>query len=240
MTYPFVPARGFTPTSGRDIDLIVVHTIEAPETERSAEGCARYFQTTDRQVSAHYCIDNDSIVQCVHEKDVAWCAPGANHDGIHLEHAGFARQSPQDWRDPFSRAMLERSAQLAADIAVRYRIPVTWLSPLALIHGRRGFTSHNNVSIAFKRSNHWDPGPGFPQERYLAEVARHVPQRPPVEATPLVTREEWTWRRWWLGEGEFRDFGPHDTDVRPAFIRERIPPEWWQRLEEFIAARKAA
>lgn len=239
MSYPFVPAKGYTRTSGRAVDLIVVHTIEAPETAQTAEGCARYFQTTDRQVSAHYCVDNNTIVQCVRERDVAWCAPGANHDGIHLEHAGYARQSAQDWRDTYSRQMLERSAKLAADIAARHRIPVVWLSPLALIQGRRGFTSHNNVSVAFKRSNHWDPGAGFPHDRYLADVARHLDRDEPAPRTPTVTREEWTWRRWRLGEGEFRDHGPHVLSVRPKWIRELIPAEWWGRLADFVAARRA-
>ena len=238
MTYPFVPAKGFTPTSGRAIDLIVIHTIEAPETAQTAEGCARYFQTTDRQVSSHYCVDNNSIVQCVKEKDVAWCAPGANHDGIHLEHAGFARQSAQDWRDDYSRAMLALSAKLSAEVADRYRIPVVWLSPLALIQGRRGFTSHNNVSVAFKRSTHWDPGTGFPHDRYLADVARRLGRDQPVEKTPLVTREEWTWRRWRLGEGEFRDHGPHVEAVRPEWIRPDIPAVWWVRLVSFVAVRR--
>lgn len=238
MSIPFVPARGYTPVRSRAIDVIVIHTIEAPEGPQTAEGCARYFQTTSRQVSAHYCIDADSIVQCVREHDVAWCAPGANHDGIHLEHAGYARQTARQWRDDYSRRMLERSAELAAGIARRYRIPVKWLTPAALLAGKRGFTSHNNVSVAFKRSDHWDPGPGFPEERYLASVAARLGGHDADDALPVVTREEWAWRRWWLGEGEFREAGPHNPAVRPKWVRERIPSEWWQRLEDFVAARK--
>lgn len=240
MPYPFVPAKGFTRTSGRAIDVIVIHTIEAPEKGGTAESTARYFQTTDRQVSAHYNIDADSIVQCVREKDVAWAAPGCNHDGIQLEHAGYARQTARDWRDDYSRRMLERSAALSAEIAKRHKIPVVWLSSADLLAGKRGFTSHNNVSQAFKRSTHWDPGAGFPHDRYLADVRSRIGEHVVDGRLPLVTREEWTWRRWRLGEGEFRGYGPHVQSVRPEWIREEIPKAWWNRLEAFVAARKAA
>jgi hypothetical protein len=170
VAFPFIQASHYKPVGGRTVDLVVIHTMEAPEKGTTAESVARYFQTTDRDVSSHYCIDNDSIVQCVREEDVAWCAPGANHNGIHLEHAGHAKQTATEWQDAYTQAMLERSARLTADLCTRYRIPVTWLHPTDLLAGKRGITSHNNVSKAFKRSTHWDPGKGFPIEPYLSLV----------------------------------------------------------------------
>jgi N-acetyl-anhydromuramyl-L-alanine amidase AmpD len=170
VAFPFIQASHYKPVGGRTVDLVVIHTMEAPEKGTTAESVARYFQTTDRDVSSHYCIDDDSIVQCVREEDVAWCAPGANHNGIHLEHAGYARQTTTEWRDAYTWAMLERSAELTADLCTRYRIPVTWLHPADLLAGKRGITSHSNVSKAFKRSTHWDPGKGFPIEPYLSLV----------------------------------------------------------------------
>ncbi len=168
----FIPARWYTPTSGRSVRLVVIHTIEGPEKGDSAEATARWFQTLppERKVSSHYLIDANSIVQAVRERDVAYAAPGANHDGIQLEHAGRARQTKAEWLDEYSLAMLRRSAELTAYLCRKYKLPLRWLSPQDLLAGRRGITSHANVSQAYKRSDHTDPGSHFPEGLYLALV----------------------------------------------------------------------
>lgn len=183
----FIQAANYTPTNGRRVDLVVVHTMEAPEKGTTAESCAHYFAGTygkAPRASAHYCIDNDSIVQGVLENDVAWAAPGANNNGIQLEHAGYARQEPADWADPYSEQMLRRSAALVAEVVVRHNIPVVWLEPHDLLAGRRGITSHWNVSKAFKRSDHWDPGHHFPVPRYLTLVKEFIAGKPPAPYNP--------------------------------------------------------
>jgi N-acetyl-anhydromuramyl-L-alanine amidase AmpD len=175
LAYPFVPARHFTKSGREEVDLVVVHTMEAPEKGKTAENVASWFAGSNApQASAHYCVDADTIVQCVRDEDVAWHAPGANHDGIGIEHAGYARQSQEDWSDDYSTRMLERSAALAADLCERYRIPPVWLHPADLLAGRRGITSHANVSQAFKRSDHHDPGTSFPIQRYLRLVQQRL------------------------------------------------------------------
>ena len=175
MAYPFMAARNFTKAGRKEVDLVVVHTMEAPEKGETAENVAAWFAgSTAPQASAHYCVDGDTIVQCVRDDDVAWHAPGANHDGIGIEHAGYARQSQADWEDEYSTRMLERSAQLAAHICARYGIPPVWLHPADLLAGRRGITSHANVSRAFRRSDHHDPGTSFPIQRYLKLVQRFL------------------------------------------------------------------
>ena len=197
MAYPFVESPHVTRTNGRKIDLVVVHTMEIAETGDTAELCARWFQNPTAKVSAHYCVDNDSIVQCVREQDVAWAAPGANSNGIQLEHAGYARQTGRDWADAYSTAMLALSARLVADICRRHRIPVAWLYAADLKAGRRGITTHAAVSEAFRRSNHWDPGPGFPFERFLARVRAELAgsseqaagEAPPLKADPPLLRK---------------------------------------------------
>ena len=93
MAYPFVESPHVTNTGGRQIDLIVIHTMEMDEKGDTAERCAQWFRNPGARVSAHYCVDADSIVQCVRDQDVAWHAPGANHDGIGIEHAGRAKQT---------------------------------------------------------------------------------------------------------------------------------------------------
>jgi N-acetyl-anhydromuramyl-L-alanine amidase AmpD len=185
MQIPFVPAANFTPAKSRGIDVIVIHTMEAPESVNTAENVAKYFQRKSVRASAHYCIDSNSVVQCVRDRDVAWGAPGANHNGLHLEHAGYAKQGSAQWSDPYSTAMLKLSARLAARLCNAHRIPVRWLTPGLLKQGLRGFTSHHNVSLAFRKSTHTDPGPNFPHALYLKLVQTELSRL--VQATPRPT-----------------------------------------------------
>jgi N-acetyl-anhydromuramyl-L-alanine amidase AmpD len=177
-TFPFIQARHLTPTNGRSIDLLVIHAMEAIEKPGTAEAVARWFAGPDApQASAHYCLDNLETFQCVRDQDVAWHAPGANHNGLGFEHAGYSKQSAAEWDDPYSRALLWRSARLLADKCAEYDIPPVWLSPADLLAGKRGITSHWNVSLAFRRSDHTDPGPGFPAQRYVTWVRRVLATR---------------------------------------------------------------
>ena len=174
MAYPFVPSPHVTRTGGRRIDLIVLHTMEADEREDAALLCAHWFQDPRSRLSAHYCVDAATIVQCVPDEDVAWHAPGANHDGLGIELAGRARQSRRAWADAYSGAVLALGATLTADLSRRYSIPPVWLWPSDLRAGRRGIAPHVAVSEAFGRTDHTDPGAGFPAERYIALVRREL------------------------------------------------------------------
>jgi N-acetyl-anhydromuramyl-L-alanine amidase AmpD len=174
-TTTFIQARNYTRGRSGPIDVLVIHTMEAPEKPDTAENVAKWFAgSTAPQASAHYCIDNNSIVQSVHDKDVAWHAPGANSNGLGFEHAGRAAQSAADWSDAYSDKMLRISAELVADKCREYGIPAVWLREADLKAGRRGITGHAQVSRAFKRSTHTDPGTSFPIERYLGYIKEHL------------------------------------------------------------------
>lgn len=172
-TPTFIQARNYTPTDNRAISLIVIHTMETPEKVLTARHVAEWFASPKApKASAHYCIDSRETIQCVAEKDVAWAAPGANSTGIHIEHAGFARQSTAEWADEFSDLTLQRSAIVAASICLRYSLPVVCLSVEDVKAGKKGICSHDTISKAFKKSTHWDPGPNFPWVKYLMLVQK--------------------------------------------------------------------
>lgn len=200
MAYPLVASPHVNRTSGRKVDVVVLHSMEMDEKGTTAESCAQWFRNPAAKVSAHYCVDANSIVQCVREKDIAWHAPGCNHNGIGIEHAGRARQSRAEWLDDYGVAMLNRSAVLVAHVCQRHRIPVTWLHPADLVAGKRGITSHNNVSKAFHRGSHWDPGPGFPMEWYLRKVRARQGGSPPkrvrvlADEPPLLRKGSTGWQ----------------------------------------------
>lgn len=172
----FVQARNYTPANRTKIDVIVIHDMEFYERDGGARWCANFFAGPNApKASAHFCIDRDEIVQCVLEKDVAWHAPGANHNGIGIEHAGFARQTPEEWRDEFSSAMLERSAELVADLCERYAIPIERPSVDALKNGARGIVGHKDCTDAFRGGKgHYDPGEGFPWIWYFDRVRAYM------------------------------------------------------------------
>lgn len=182
---PFVPAAHLTPSSRARVDWLVFHTMEAPEKGGTALAVANYFGTV-APASAHYCIDATAIVQCVAERDVAWHAPGANRAGIGLEHAGYARQTAEEWADAFSEAMLRRSAALAALLCVRWDIPPVLVDAGGLARGERGITTHKAVTDAFNGGRgHYDPGPAWPGDRYVALVREAMGRAaPPLPGAP--------------------------------------------------------
>src|SRR5262245_38633380 len=104
--FEFIQARFFTAfgPGRRAVRLIVMHTMEVPERDGIARDIARDFanRPPTNKASAHLCIDNKEIIQSVKDNDVAFAAPGANRDGIHLELAGRAAQTAEQWQDAYS------------------------------------------------------------------------------------------------------------------------------------------
>lgn len=165
-----VPCRNFTPANRTTVDNIVVHTIEAVEASTTADRTAAWGAGPNApRASWHACFDDDSTIECVPQEHVAWAAPGLNRRGIQLEHAGFARQTPEQWFDPFSRRMLKRSALYAAAACKRWDIPVRFVDAEGLMRGERGITTHYQVTKGpgKGRTTHVDPGKGFPMSTYL-------------------------------------------------------------------------
>jgi len=155
---------------GNPIERIVMHTMEAPEEADTAEDVARYFIENSRKVSAHYCVDNDSVVGCVPEERVANHAAGDNLQSIGIELAGRASQTREQWADAYSRAELLSAAKLCANIGKRRGIPARFLSDAELSNRVKGFVSHDAVSRVFGDNIRDDPGAHFPWNKFLGDV----------------------------------------------------------------------
>ena len=163
--WPFVQARYFKAlTTPRKVRLVVVHDMEYAETLKAAEDVAAYFATMKdgRIASAHVCVDADSEIQCVHDRDIAYGAPGANSDGIHIELAGTQRQSHAEWLDPYGQRLLDRAANIIAQYCVKFDFAPVHLTDAQLLAGDPGIVGHDQVSRVYKQSDHTDPGPQFP------------------------------------------------------------------------------
>ena len=182
-----IQARNYTPCpSGREVKLVVIHTMESDKKPGTARAVAKWFAgNAAPQASAHYCVDALEIVQCVGELDIAWGAPGANRNGIHVEHAGRASQDAIAWDDQPSRAMLALSARLVAGVCLRWDIPLVRPSLAELAGGAKGIVGHWDVTRAFPaaKGTHTDPGANFPWFEYLEQVRNAT--RDSAEQFPL-------------------------------------------------------
>lgn len=179
--FPFVQARWFTPANRnkpQDFSWIVVHDMEAPERPETAENTANFFATTSRKASVHFNVDGNSAVRSVHDKDVAYGAGAANRRGLHMEHAGYAKQQTLEWLDPYGVEMLNISATISAAWCQQWAIPAHFVDHTGLRAGERGITTHHEVSQAFG-GTHWDPGPNFPMAYYIDLVNSCLQVRKP-------------------------------------------------------------
>lgn len=180
--WKFVQAKWYTPVDPakpRNIRLIVIHDMEFFERGDSAEVIAEDFATrsASSKASAHICVDNNSIVQCVRDRDVAYAAPGANSDGLHIELAGYMKQSESQWLDFYGIAMLALASDAVAQYAIKYGIPIVHLSNAELAAGAKGIVGHYQVSQVYKRSDHTDPGAGFPWRYFLESCQLFLNER---------------------------------------------------------------
>lgn len=128
-------------------------------------------------IVSHNCVDNNSIVQCVYDKDVAYAAPGANRDGIQIELAGFGSQTRTQWLDVYSVAVLSLASDAAAQYCIKYRIPAVHLTNAQLKAGKKGIIGHYQASEVYKKSDHTDPGSEFPWDTYIAMVQQFIYDR---------------------------------------------------------------
>lgn len=185
----YLEAKTYGPLMTPPPKLLVVHTAETPEMGNSAEGVANYFHNgAARRVlgkivyvkaSTTWAVDNNSIVQCIPLGHVNYAAPGANHNGEHMELAGRAAQSAKEWSDPYSLAQLHLAAKLFGVRSSELGIPLKYLRAADLLAASSiggkptGVTTHAEVTAAYKRSTHADPGPNFPMSWFLVKAAEY-------------------------------------------------------------------
>lgn len=164
-----IQARHYRALASKVYDLIVLHDEEAKESGTTALHVANWFAgPTSPVASCTYAVDTDEIIQVCREQDEADHAPPVNDRSIGIEMSGYARQSEADWLADVP--MLNRCAELVADICVRRGIPNVFVDGPGLLRGERGITTHKCVNDAYHKSSHFDPGPSFPLQHFLELV----------------------------------------------------------------------
>ena len=172
---------------------IVIHTGETDEGATPAEGMGNWFgqeHPAGQRSSAHRGADTDSICTYVADSNTAFGAPNVNANGWHLEHAGRAGQTTAQWDDDASRAILANGALAAAEASKRLGIPARWLTDAELRAGNvKGFITHAQASRVLG-GTHWDPGPNFPADRYMALVKANLAKPGSVPAAAPVVKDD--------------------------------------------------
>lgn len=174
---PFIKSPNFYKGRLKKVELIVLHTMESPEKGTTAESVAKnWFGDSDSRVSAHYCIDNNSIVQCVYDSNTAWHCKNANSNGIGIELAGTADQSVAQWNDEYSLSQMDITAQICAYLSNKFKIPVR---KAEFVKGssqvlRPGFVGHVDVP---GHGSHYDPGPNFPWSKLFVKINEEMRKR---------------------------------------------------------------
>jgi len=155
-------AAHFTPVDRGAPTVVVVHTTESPY--NSGLAVSNWFAGKQApQASAHVVVDNKHVIRCVPDANIAWAAPGANKQGLSVEVCGYAKWGPNDWNDDtLGNAAAIVSAWLAA-----WGIPAVRLGAQELLAGQSGICGHVDVSKAWKKSTHTDPGAGWPWDRFM-------------------------------------------------------------------------
>lgn len=170
---PYLGPAAHTSGSGnKPINRIVIHSTVSPCTPGGARRIAEYFRSANAGGSAHYVVDPAEVVQVVYDDTIAWHAPPNQHSlGIEMCDMPTTENGFR-WDDWAHVAMLEKVAELTAQLCLAYDVPPWFVGRILLKLGRKGVTTHNEVSQAFGESSHWDPGT-WPRRKFMKRVRQH-------------------------------------------------------------------
>jgi hypothetical protein len=173
-------------TANKPPTRVVVHSAVMP----CEPGRARQLGTMNSVGSGggswHYSVDPDETFQCSYDSYICWHAPPNSHS-IGIEMADYPGPVPGDspgsarwkalkrvwrWRTTNQQKMLRRTAELVAHLCAAYGLPPTYVAASGLVAGQKGWTTHAQVSKAFRQSTHWDPG-FWPRWKFGRMVKQH-------------------------------------------------------------------
>lgn len=171
------------------IKRIYIHTFEGRDLDAIA--MARYQLSPAAGGSYHIVIDVNGMTARENDDDyIPWSAgPRANRDGIHISLAGLAAFSRDKW---LSRGkQLDKLAEVVAAYCRKYGIPAIYRNAKALGEDKWGISTHAAAALAWRETDHTDPGLGFPMDVLVDKVnallhPTPVPPPPPAPVEPGV------------------------------------------------------
>lgn len=181
-----VPAK-HSGRNNKPITRVVIHSAVMPcEPGRARQLAAMNIEGRGGG-SWHYAVDPVEVIQCSWDSYVCWHAP-PNANSIGIEMADYPGPVPNDppgsarykaakrawrWVRPNQNAMLRKTARLTAHLCLAEGLPLRFRTAKGLREGKRGITTHAEVSKAFGQSTHWDPG-FWPRYRFMFLVRAYA------------------------------------------------------------------
>jgi hypothetical protein len=145
-------------TASMKVDYIVIH-----DTEGSYSSTIATFQSPTSYASANYVIKSSTgaVAEMVRPSNVSWGAGNwyINMHAINIENEGFAAQG-STW---YTRAEYNSDALLVRYLAAKYGIPLD----------RQHILGHDDLpgpTDAYTAAQHWDPGPFWNWNHFMALV----------------------------------------------------------------------
>ena len=162
-----------------EIDSIVIHT-----TEVNLSGTIDIFLNPVREVSAHFVVaPNGDIYQMVETQKRAWHATYYNHRSIGIEVVGYANQA-STWNTNNVNALTDLLAWL---VQAYPEIPLTHPSGNAYDYPNDSFNATGLVAHGqIQPWNRTDPGPYFPWNQVLTDVAAKLAAVPEPASMALL------------------------------------------------------
>ena len=169
------------------IKRIYIHTFEGRDLDAIA--MARYQLSPAAGGSYHMVIDANGMTARENDDEfIPWSAGWtANRDGIHISLAGQAAFTRDHWlsRDK----QMSKLADIVATYCKAYGVPAVYRNAGDLKAGKWGISTHAAAAIAWRETDHTDPGGNFPMSWLVDQVNRRLrpAATPPQAATPAPT-----------------------------------------------------
>jgi hypothetical protein len=161
---------------GTQVIWVVVHTAEGARTKESLYT----FFNNNQNASSHVGIDANGVSPDWVEPRgrYAWTLLNGNRRSVNAELCGFARWTRAQWLStgtvdgcPNPRQMVKNTAVWVDRMCRMFNIPVRKLTPAQVAQGNAGILGHVDYSVGTGDGDHWDPGPNFPWDVLLNDVA---------------------------------------------------------------------
>ncbi|KAA8723573.1 peptidoglycan recognition protein family protein [Corynebacterium phocae] len=171
--------------AGRNV--LYVHTFEGRDLDAAA--MARYQLSPAAGGSYHVVIDRDGVT--ARENDdpyIPWAAMfTGNRTGWHVCLAGRAAFTREQW---LARPkQLGKLSEIMAAYSREYGIELVKLTPADLRARKSGVAGHWDVSLAWRESDHTDPGANFPWDVVIAGAKKLLAAPAPAAPSPAPELE---------------------------------------------------
>jgi len=192
MAEPAVTDHAYHVSSGSNLPptRVVVHDTESgggyPSASQppTARGVVSYFTQPSSGGSAHYIVDTATEFHVLGDTEIGWHAP-PNARSIGIEICGVAAYTRDQWLSASVWPAVALAARRTRELCDRFGIPTVRLSSADLLAGRHGICGHVDVSQAWHQSDHSDPGPNFPWDRFMAAVTGSTPAPTATAPSPV-------------------------------------------------------